>query len=88
MWIAYSVNIKSIMTAVIRFEWRRNGRGETSPWRKGWRRNGRGESAAVKRLRRNIPSPIVNAPFIQRVPELADQTYSAFSLVITEINSV
>jgi hypothetical protein len=30
MWVAYSVNIESIMTAVMRFKWRRNGRGETS----------------------------------------------------------
>jgi hypothetical protein len=72
MWVAYSVNIESFMTAVMRFKWRRNGRGETSPWRKGWRRIGRGEtaaakrprgeraggeSAAAKRLRRNVPSP-------------------------------
>jgi hypothetical protein len=42
MWIAYSVNIESIMTAVMRFK---------------WRRNGRGESSAAKRLRRNVPSP-------------------------------
>jgi hypothetical protein len=40
MGVAYSVNIESIMTAVMKFKWRR-----TSPWRKGWRRNGCGEKS-------------------------------------------
>jgi hypothetical protein len=30
MWVAYSVNIESMMTAVMRFKWRRNGRGESA----------------------------------------------------------
>jgi hypothetical protein len=46
MWVAYSVNIESIMTAVIQMAAKRP-RGERAG----------GETAAAKRLRRNVPSP-------------------------------